>query len=60
MSKLHGRTYGSFDGAQPTLWTTDVDLIKSVFVKDFDHFINRRVFILKIFNYFQINNQEFF
>ena len=36
-----------FDGTTPNLCTTDVDLIKAVFVKDFDHFINRREFEAK-------------
>ncbi len=39
----HGRVMGYFDGSYPNLWFTDSDMIKSVFVKDFDHFINRRV-----------------
>ena len=43
MVRKYGRTFGYFDGTQPSLWTTDANLIKSVFVKDFDHFINRRV-----------------
>ena len=44
--KKYGRIFGYFDGSNPTLWTTDTDIIKSVFVKDFDHFINRRVIYL--------------
>ena len=44
--KKYGKTFGYFDGTVPNLWTTDADLIKSVFVKDFDHFVNRRVQLL--------------
>ena len=43
MVKKYGKVFGYFDGTLPNLWTTDADIIKSVFVKDFDHFINRRV-----------------
>jgi cytochrome P450 family 3 subfamily A len=35
--------FGYFDGSLPNLWITDADVIKSVFVKDFGHFVNRRV-----------------
>ncbi len=45
MVKKYGKVFGYFDGTLPNLWTTDADIIKSVFVKDFDHFINRRVII---------------
>lgn len=41
--KKYGRIMGYFDGTVPNLWVTDADIIKSVFVKDFDHFVNRRV-----------------
>jgi len=41
--KKYGKTFGIFDGLTPVLWTTDAELIRSVFVKDFDHFVNRRV-----------------
>nr|CAH0107693.1 unnamed protein product [Daphnia galeata] len=42
-----GRIFGYFDGSLPNLWITDADMIKSVFVKDFDHFVNRRNFTLR-------------
>jgi cytochrome P450 family 3 subfamily A len=41
--KKYGKTFGYFDGRLPNLFTTDVDLIRTVFVKDFDNFFNRRV-----------------
>ena len=41
--KKYGKTFGYFDGRLPNLFTTDVELIRSVFVKDFDNFFNRRV-----------------
>merc|ERR1712071_472052 len=41
--KRYGDLYGSFEGTQPTLHINDTELVKSIFVKDFDHFINRRV-----------------
>jgi len=39
----YGKTVGIFDGTTPNLLTADADLIRSVMVKDFDHFVNRRV-----------------
>ena len=39
----YGKTYGVFEGTEPMLMTTDTDLIRSIYVKDFDHFVNRRV-----------------
>jgi len=38
----YGKTVGIFDGTTPNLLTADADLIRSVMVKDFDHFVNRR------------------
>ena len=43
--KKYGNMYGSFEGTQPTLHVNDTEIIKSIFIKDFDHFINRRVMI---------------
>ncbi|XP_057380168.1 cytochrome P450 3A41-like [Daphnia carinata] len=47
MVKKYGKTFGTFDGTLPNLYTIDADLIKSIFVKDFDHFVNRRNFVIK-------------
>lgn len=53
--KKYGKTFGYFDGRLPNLWTTDAELIRSVFVKDFDHFVNRRVSFSYINNIFCLN-----
>ena len=39
----YGKTCGYFEGSQPVIITTDVKFIKSVMIKDFQYFINRRV-----------------
>ncbi len=44
--KKYGKTLGHFDGQFQNLWTSDAELIRSVFIKDFDHFINRRVSLI--------------
>ena len=49
MVKEYGKVYGTFQGTKPTLNINDTKLIRSVFVKDFDHFINRRVMIINWF-----------
>jgi cytochrome P450 family 3 subfamily A len=41
--KQYGKVIGYFDGLVPNLWITDVDMIKAMYVKDFDHFVDRRV-----------------
>lgn len=38
-----GKVFGYYDGMNPNLWITDTSLIKQIFVKDFDNFVNRRV-----------------
>jgi len=62
LMKKYGIIVGVFDGIMPNLYITDVDLIKAVFVKDFDHFVDRRVFfflqfffmIYLVFNFFDL------
>lgn len=46
--KKYGRVMGYFDGSRPNLWITDAELIRNIFVKDFNHFVNRRVYIFCI------------
>ena len=43
LMEKYGKIMGYFEGSNPNLWITDTKMIKSIFVKDFDHFINRRV-----------------
>jgi cytochrome P450 family 3 subfamily A len=43
LAKKYGKVFGYFDGPIPNLWVADVDLIKAMYVKDFDHFVDRRV-----------------
>lgn len=41
--KKYGKVFGYFDGRNPNLFITDVEMIKAMYVKDFDHFVDRRV-----------------
>ena len=41
--KKYGKTVGYFEGSQPILITKDLNFMKSVMIKDFSHFVNRRV-----------------
>ena len=41
--KKHGKVFGYYDGPQPNLWITDLELIKAIFVKDFDHFVDEAI-----------------
>jgi hypothetical protein len=41
--KQYGKVFGYFDGLLPNLWITDADMIKAICVKDFEHFVDRRV-----------------
>jgi Cytochrome P450 len=41
--KKYGNIFGFFEGRKPNLFVADAEFIRSVLVKDFDHFINRRV-----------------
>ncbi|CAF0881016.1 unnamed protein product [Brachionus calyciflorus] len=40
----YGRTVGYFEGSTPVVLTTDVRFIKNVMIKDFNYFVNRRIF----------------
>lgn len=43
--QLKGQRFGGFmELYNPVLYLTDLDLMKSVYIKDFDHFTNRRGF----------------
>lgn len=46
--KKYGKIFGCFDGCQPNLWVTDADVIKQVFVKEFEHFTDPRVTFYKL------------
>jgi Cytochrome P450 len=41
--KKYGKTLGIFEGTTPNLVVSDADFIRAVLVKEFDHFVNRRV-----------------
>ncbi|CAF1067416.1 unnamed protein product [Brachionus calyciflorus] len=43
MIKKYGKTFGYFEGSTPVVETTDTQLLKSILIKDFNLFINRRV-----------------
>ncbi|OWA55276.1 Cytochrome P450 3A29 [Hypsibius exemplaris] len=40
--KKFGRMFGYFDGSQPVIAVSDPDMLRSIMVKDFPQFINRR------------------
>jgi hypothetical protein len=62
----YGKICGAFEGATPVLMTSDVAFIKAVMIKDFAHFVNRRVrmshilyfYLYKLFFYI-INRSRF-
>jgi len=43
LMKQYGKVVGYFEGSTPNLMVTDVKLIKSITIKNFGHFVNRRV-----------------
>ncbi|CAF0907000.1 unnamed protein product [Brachionus calyciflorus] len=43
MIKKYGKTFGYFEGSTPVVETTDTQFLKSILIKDFNLFINRRV-----------------
>jgi hypothetical protein len=42
--RTYGKTFGYFEGSFPVIITTDAKLIKSYLIKDFNSFVNRRVY----------------
>ena len=52
--RKYGKTVGVFDGTTPIIITADVNLIKNITIRDFNHFVNHRVlnFITKYLNSF--------
>lgn len=44
LKSANAKVAGGLDFGQPTLIIIDPELIKSVLVKDFDHFVDRRTF----------------
>ncbi|CAG0888448.1 unnamed protein product [Darwinula stevensoni] len=40
--KTYGKLIGLFEGTRPYLFCADPDIIRDVFIKNFDHFVNRR------------------
>ncbi|XP_074641107.1 cytochrome P450 3A29-like [Tubulanus polymorphus] len=45
-SQAYGKVYGYFEGPDAVLVTSDVDLLKRVYVKDFKHFSKRKLYPL--------------
>ncbi|CAF1050982.1 unnamed protein product, partial [Brachionus calyciflorus] len=43
MTRIYGKTFGYFEGTTPIVLTTDPKLLKSLLIKDFHVFTNRRV-----------------
>lgn len=41
--KEYGRIVGFFEGSEPVILTTDVNFMKSIFIRDFNSFVNRRL-----------------
>lgn len=41
--KKYGKVVGYFEGSEPVLLVTDVNLLKSILISDFSSFVNRRV-----------------
>ncbi|XP_021967532.1 cytochrome P450 3A4 [Folsomia candida] len=39
----HGRVFGMYEGRSPQVFVADPDLIRSIFIKDFDHFYDKRI-----------------
>lgn len=46
LMQKYGKVCGAFEGGTPVLMTSDPEFIKTVMIKDFNYFVNRRVFEL--------------
>ena len=46
MAAKYGKICGYFEGNRPVVLCSDVEMIKSVMIKDSQYFLNRRVIIL--------------
>ncbi|XP_035708420.1 cytochrome P450 3A24-like [Folsomia candida] len=42
--KMYGPIFGMYEGRAPHIYITDPDLIRLIFIKDFDHFQNKRMY----------------
>ena len=55
MSQKYGKTLGYYEGSTPVVETTDLKLLKSILIKDFGVFTNRRrieALMFEPYNYF--------
>ena len=43
--KKYGKVFSYFEASRPTLWIADAQLIRTILVKDFENFIDRRVYV---------------
>ncbi|ODM89526.1 Cytochrome P450 3A40 [Orchesella cincta] len=41
--KKYGKIYGYYEGRAPHIYIADPELVKLIFIKDFDHFHNKRI-----------------
>ncbi|CAL8107398.1 unnamed protein product [Orchesella dallaii] len=41
--KKYGKIYGYYEGRQPQIYIADPELVRQIFIKDFDHFQTKRI-----------------
>ncbi len=41
--RKYGKVFSYFEGNSPNLYVADTEWIRAIAIKDFDHFVNRRV-----------------